>query len=163
MVPGGGHSQGCHGYLLCMTVRALPGSTNSVGTNAQAHLLVMSLTPFNSHHWGAWSQATFKGKSGDSCKNTLETTKYRGGHGAYPTLQYCKKKLAFKINTKIPCRKSTRYLYPIYDQSPLLNNHCSLGIVFEFHMHMHDFMKKVICTRKNPWLLSEEIFWNRLI
>ena len=42
MVPGGSHLQGCRGYLL-PHARALPASTNFVGTGAQAHLLVMSL------------------------------------------------------------------------------------------------------------------------
>ena len=37
----GGHLQGCHGYLP--HAGALPGSTNLVGTSAQAHLLVISL------------------------------------------------------------------------------------------------------------------------
>ena len=41
-VPRGGRSQGCHGYLL-PHARALPGSTNLVGTSAQARLLAMSL------------------------------------------------------------------------------------------------------------------------
>ena len=41
-VPCGRRSQGCHGYLL-PCARALLGSTNFVGTSAQAHLLVMSL------------------------------------------------------------------------------------------------------------------------
>ena len=41
-VPCGRRSKGYHGYLLpCAT--ALPGSTNFVGTSAQAHILVMSL------------------------------------------------------------------------------------------------------------------------
>ena len=43
-VPGEGPSQGCHGLYLLPFARALPGSTNYVGTSAQAHLLVISLT-----------------------------------------------------------------------------------------------------------------------
>ena len=42
-VPGGGRSQGCHGYLLLM-LEHCPAPANFEGTNAQAHLLVMSLT-----------------------------------------------------------------------------------------------------------------------
>ena len=34
MVPGGGPSQGCHGLYLLPCARALPGSTNFVGTSA---------------------------------------------------------------------------------------------------------------------------------
>ena len=49
------------------------------------------------------------------------------------------------------------YLYPICDRSPLLNNHCSLSIVFEFHMHVHNLIKKIICIQKDPRLLSGEI------
>ena len=91
-------------------------------------------------------------------KNNLEILQnIEGDIGLYPTLQYRKKKLAFEINTKIPCGKSTKYLYPIYDQSPLLNNHCSCSIVCEFHMHVHNFIKKIICIQKDPWLLSKEI------
>ena len=84
-------------------------------------------------------------------KNNLEILQnIEGDIGAYPTLLYRKKSLAFKINTKIPCRKSTKYLCPIYDRSSLLNNHCSLSIVFEFHIHVHNFIKKMICIRKDP-------------
>ena len=43
-VPVGGPLQGCHGLYLLPCARALPGSTNFVGTSAQAHLLVISLT-----------------------------------------------------------------------------------------------------------------------
>ena len=43
----GGHSQGCHGYLF-FKARALPGSTNFLGTSAQAHLFVMSLMAYYS-------------------------------------------------------------------------------------------------------------------
>ena len=39
-----GSSQGCHGLYLLPCARALPSSTNFVGTSAQAHLLVISLT-----------------------------------------------------------------------------------------------------------------------
>ena len=49
------------------------------------------------------------------------------------------------------------YLYPIFDRSPLLNNHCSVSIVFEFHMHVHNLIKKIICIQKDPRLLSGEI------
>ena len=49
------------------------------------------------------------------------------------------------------------YLYPICDRSPLLNNHCSVSIVFEFHMHVHNLIKKIICIQKDPQLLSGEI------
>ena len=49
------------------------------------------------------------------------------------------------------------YLYPICDRSPLLNNHCSVSIVFEFHMHVHNLIKKIICIQKDPRLLSGEI------
>ena len=49
------------------------------------------------------------------------------------------------------------YLYPICDWSPLLNNHCSVSIVFEFHMHVHNLIKKIICIQKDPRLLSGEI------
>ena len=41
MVPGGDGLQHCHGYLF-PRARALPGSTNLVGTSAQAHLLGMN-------------------------------------------------------------------------------------------------------------------------
>ena len=40
-VPGGDGLQHCHGYLL-PCARALRGSTNLVGTSAQAHLLVIN-------------------------------------------------------------------------------------------------------------------------
>ena len=93
-------------------------------------------------------------------KNNLEIIflqNIEGDIGVYPTLQYRKKKLAFEINTKIPCGKSRKYLYPIYDRSPLLNNHCSRSIVCEFHMHVHNFIKKIIWIQKDPWLLSKEI------
>ena len=43
-VPGEGPSQGCHGLYLLPCARAFSGSTNFVGTSAQAHLLVISLT-----------------------------------------------------------------------------------------------------------------------
>lgn len=49
------------------------------------------------------------------------------------------------------------YLYPICDRSPLLNNHCSLSTVCEFHMHVHNLIKKIICIQKDPRLLSGEI------
>ena len=93
-------------------------------------------------------------------KNNLEIIflqNIEGDIGVYPTLQYRKKKLAFEINTKIPCGKSRKYLYPIYDRSPLLNNHCSRSIVCEFRMYVHNFIKKIIWIQKDPWLLSKEI------
>ena len=38
-------------WIPPLHARALPGSTNFVGTNAQAHLLVMSLTKFLESKW----------------------------------------------------------------------------------------------------------------
>ena len=49
------------------------------------------------------------------------------------------------------------YLYPICDWSPLLNNYCSLSTVCEFHMHLDNLIKKIICIQKDPRLLSGEI------
>ena len=42
-------------------------------------------------------------------KNLEILQNIEGDIGAYPTLQYRKKKLAVKINTKIPCRKLMKY------------------------------------------------------